>query len=121
MFRLLAEAAWCPTLLLPSSGLAWTAKDDRRAVAALTHGGETVTVEFRFNEAGEIAGVYAADRPRQYGTVYVPTAWEGHFSGYDTIDGVRLPKGGEVGWWVDGRWVPVWQGTINRAALEFVR
>ena len=22
---------------------------------------------------------------------------------------------------VDGRWVPVWQGTINRAALEFVR
>ena len=58
LYRLLAEAPWSPTLLLPREGLTWTAIDDHRAAATLTHGGETVTIEFRFNDAGEVASVY---------------------------------------------------------------
>jgi hypothetical protein len=29
------------------------------------------------------------------------------------MDGVRVPAAGEVGWWVEGRWLPVWQGTVQ--------
>jgi len=117
LYRLLAEAPWSPTLLLPGHDLIWKPIDDHRAAATLTHGGETVTIEFRFNEAGEVASVFAAERPRSYGTTYVATPWEGRFSSYTTIDGVRVPSKGEVGWWVEGRWLPVWQGTVQRAVF----
>ena len=117
LYRLLAEAPWSPTLLLPRHDLTWTPIDDHRAAATLTHGGEIVTIEFRFNAAGEVESVYAADRPRSYGTTYVATPWEGRFSRYVTIDGVRVPSRGEVGWWVEGRWHPVWQGTVDRAVF----
>jgi hypothetical protein len=117
LYRVLAEAPWSPTLLLPRDDLKWTAVDDRRAAATLTHGGESVTIEFRFNETGEVASVYAAERPRSYGTTYVATPWEGRFSRYIMSDGVRVPSRGEVGWWVEGRWLPVWQGTVDRISF----
>lgn len=119
LYRLLAEAPWSPTLLLPREDLTWHAIDDHRAAATLTHGGEAVTIEFRFNDAGEVASVYAAERPRSYGTAYVPTPWEGRFGGYMLVDGVRVPSTGAVGWWVEGRWLPVWQGTVHR--VDFSR
>ena len=120
LYRLLAEAPWAPTLLLPREGLSWAAIDGRRALASLTLGGETATVEFRFNEAGEIAAVYAAERPRRYGTTYVATPWEGRFTRYATVDGMRVPQAGEVGWWVEERWIPVWEGSVRRIAFDFV-
>ena len=118
LYRLLAEAPWSPTLLLPSEDITWKAIDDRRAAATLTHQGEAVTIEFRFNDAGEVASVYAAERPRSYGTTYVATPWEGRFSHYVTVDGIRVPSTGEVGWWVEGRWFPVWRGTVERFAFD---
>jgi len=118
LYRLLAEAPWNPTLLLPSADITWKAIDDRRAEATLTHGGETATIEFRFNDAGEVTSVYAAERPRSYGTTYVATPWEGRFSRYATVDGMRVPSAGEVGWWVEGRWQAVWQGTVQHIAFE---
>ena len=117
LYRLLAEAPWSPTLLLPREDLTWKAIDDGRAAATLTHGGETVTIEFRFNEAGEVTSVFAAARPRTYGTTYVATPWEGRFARYVTVDGMRVPSSGEVGWWVEGRWLSVWQGTVQRFAF----
>ncbi|HEV8393686.1 MAG TPA: DUF6544 family protein [Vicinamibacterales bacterium] len=121
LYRLLAEAPWSPTLLLPSEDLTWTPMDRNRTAATLTHGGETATIEFRFNDAGEVASVYAAERPRSYGTTYVATPWEGRFAGYVTVDGMRVPSSGEVGWWVEGRWQPVWQGTVQRFGFEHGR
>lgn len=118
LYRLLAEAPWSPTLLLPSEDVSWKAIDDHRAAATLTHDGEAVTIEFRFNDAGEVASVYAAERPRTYGTTYVATPWEGRFSRYVTEDGMRVPSRGEVGWWVEGRWFPVWRGTVERFAFD---
>ena len=121
LYRLLAEAPWNPTLLLPSADITWKAIDDRRAAATLTHEGETVTIEFRFNDVGEVTTVYAAERPRSYSTTYVATPWEGRFTRYVTVDGMRVPSSGEVGWWVEGRWQPVWQGTVERFVFEHGR
>ena len=118
LYRLLAEAPWSPTLLLPREDLLWKAIDDHRAAATLTHGGETVTIEFRFNDAGEVASVFAAERPRSYGTTYVATPWEGRFSKYVTLEGMRVPSAGEVGWWVEGRWLPVWQCTVQHLRVS---
>jgi hypothetical protein len=118
LYRLLAEAPWNPTLLLPAADLAWTAIDDRRASATLTHGGQSVTIEFRFNDADEVASVYAAARPRSYGTTYVDTPWEGRFSRYVDANGMRVPSMGEVGWWVEGQWHSVWQSTMERVTVE---
>ena len=118
LYRLLAEAAWAPTLLLPREGLTWARINDHRALASLTQGGENATVEFRFNDAGEIAGIFAAERPRSYGTTYVGTPWEGRFDRYVTVDGMRVPQGGEVGWWIDDRWVPVWRATVTQFRFD---
>ena len=119
LYRLLAEAPWAPTLLLPREGLSWAAINEHRALASLTQGGETATVEFRFNAAGEIAAIHAAERPRSYGTTYVNTPWEGRFGRYVAVDGMRVPEAGEVGWWIEDRWIPVWQGTVTRATFDF--
>ena len=119
LYRLLAEAPWAPTVLLPREGLTWARINDRRALASLTQRGETATVEFRFNDAGEIAAIFAAERPRSFGTTYVGTAWEGRFDRYVTVDGLRVPQAGQVGWWIEDRWIPVWQGTVTRFAFDF--
>ncbi len=120
MYRLLAEGPWCPTALLPRKGLSWAAGDrDDRAVATLTVHDTSVSVEFRFNDAGEVTGMFAAGRPRKYGTTYVDTPWEGHFGRYVSVDGIRVPTSGEVGWWVDSRWLPVWKATLHDFAFEF--
>lgn len=118
LYRLLAEAPWAPTLLLPRDGLTWAKINDTRALASLTIGGETATMEFRFNAAGEISSVHASERPRRYGTTYVGTPWEGRFSRYVSVNGMRVPQAGEVGWWVEDRWIPVWQGTVHEFAFE---
>jgi hypothetical protein len=113
LYRLLAEAPWFPTMLLPRAGLTWEAVDEHRARATLAEGNERVTVEFRFNEAGEIAVVFAEARPRLYGTGFVDTPWEGHFSNYVEAGGMRVPSAGEVGWIIEDRWFPVWKGTAS--------
>jgi len=70
LMRFLAEAAWYPTALLPSQGVIWTAADRASAHATLHDGVTTVTLLFRFNEAGLIESVFAADRGRGQGCGY---------------------------------------------------
>jgi len=31
---------------------------------------------------------------------------------------MRVPQGGEVGWWVDGRWIPVWRATVTQFRFD---
>lgn len=120
LYRLLAEGPWYPTMLLPRQGLVWTAGDrPDRAVATLTDHGTSASVEFRFNDAGEVASIFAAARPRQYGTTYIDTPWEGRFGHYVSVAGMRVPSTGEVGWWVDRRWFPVWKATLADFSFEF--
>jgi len=119
LHRYLAEAVWYPTALLPSANLKWTPIDDHRALATLTAGGVTVSLEFIFNERDEVTGIYTPGRWGSFDGGFKKGAWEGHFRNYQTRDGMRVPTEGEVGWYSAGRWLPVWWGTVMDAAYEF--
>lgn len=118
LHRYLAEAVWFPVALLPRPGLRWTAVDDRRALATLTDHGTTVSLEFRFNAADEVEGVYSPGRWGSFEGGYQQVAWEGHFRDYFTQDGMRIPRYGEVGWYDQGTWQAVWKGRVEAAAFE---
>jgi hypothetical protein len=113
LHRYLAEAVWYPTALLPSAELTWTGIDDSTALATLTSYGTTVSLEFRFAQSGEVTGIFTAARWGTFPDGYRQVPWEGHFRDYRERDGVVVPSDGEVGWYIGGRWEPVWRGTIT--------
>lgn len=117
--RYLAEAAWYPTALLPSFGIAWTPIDEHSATATLTSHGTSASLQFRFNAADEIASIYTKGRFRSVNGGYQLTPWEGHFRHYVLRSGLRVPAEGEVGWYIDGRWEAVWRGQIAEEQFEF--
>lgn len=121
LHRYLAEAVWCPTALLPDAGVHWRGLDDDRAVATLTDSGVTVSLEFRFDEAGEITGVYTPGRYGRFKGNYRLVPWEGHFRHYQERHGLRVPTEGEVGWHLPGGWWSFWKGNITEIHYDFAR
>lgn len=120
LHRYLAEAVWFPTALLPQAGVEWRPIDAAAALATLSHRGTTVALEFRFNPAGEVTGIYSAGRYGRFEGEYRQVPWEGHFRDYQVLAGMRVPLYGEVGWYVDGTLHLVWQGHILDAQYELV-
>jgi hypothetical protein len=118
LHRYLAEAVWFPVALLPRPGLNWRAIDDRRALATLTDHGTTVSLEFRFNAADEVEGVYTAERWGSFDGGYKQVAWEGHFRDYVAQGPMRIPRYGEVGWYDTGEWRAVWKGSVKHAIFR---
>ena len=118
LHRYLAEAVWYPTALLPQPGLVWSPIDDRAATATLTDRGATVSLDFRFNEAGEVTGIYSPGRFGRFDGGYKQVPWEGHFREYQIRAGMRVPLYGEVGWYDKGALQVVWKGNILEAKYE---
>ena len=96
--RYFAEAPWYPTALLPSQGVRWQAVDDASANATIVDGPITLTLLFRFNEAGLIASVRAESRGAGVGKDMVMLPWDCSFSDYQPQDGMLLPMTGEAAW-----------------------
>lgn len=117
LHRYLAEGVWYPTALLPESGVTWTAINDEKALASITVDKITVTLEFTFNQTGEVVAVYTDGRYGQFEGGYQQKPWEGHFNDYHEINGMQVPRYGEVGWWVEGQYELVWKGDMVR--LEY--
>jgi hypothetical protein len=118
LHRYLAEAVWYPDALRPSDALRWAAKGDRSAVATLTAGGVSVSLEFRFDAAGDVVAVHTPARWGKFGREYREVPWEGHFGDYALVDGVRVPREAEVGWYDGGRLELVWKGRIEAIRRE---
>jgi hypothetical protein len=119
--RYLAEAVWQPTALLPSENLRWSAIDDHRALATLTDAGTTVSLEFSFNESGEVAGIFAPARFREVNGRYEPTPWAGRFRNYEQRNGMMIPIEGEVEWRLPTGDAPYWRGQVVDASYDFAR
>lgn len=117
--RYLAEAVWCPTLLLPSPQLSWTPLDESSARATLSAGDATVWLDFRFRaEDGLIESVYTPERFRDVNGRGVPTPWQGRFSDYEERGGMRIPLAGEVEWVLPDGPQAYWRGRIIAASYE---
>ena len=121
LHRYLAEAVWYPTALLPSANLRWSAINDNTALATLTDNGITVSLEFRFNTAGEVTGIYTPARWGTFDGGYRQVPWEGRFRNYVNRGGILVPSEAEVGWYSEGEWRSVWRGTITESNYEFAR
>lgn len=116
--RYLAEAVWFPTALLPSQGVQWEALDADRAKATLSDGNSTVSLEFTFNEKGEIVSVYAPGRYREVYGKYEATPWRGRYFDYIDVDGYRIPSKAEVEWQLKEQVYPYWRATITEVAYD---
>ena len=122
LHRYLAEAVWYPTALLPLSGVIWTAIDDNSALATLTDNNITVSLEFRFNNVGEVTSIFTPGRfYRNSNGTYQAMPWEIQLGNYKKRDGMRVPFHAEVGWHIDGALELVWIGDVINAQYEFCR
>lgn len=119
LMRFFAEAAWYPSALLPSQGVAWAAADERSAYATLSDGAVRITMLFRFSEEGFIETVRAEARGRTVGHQTVPTPWQGRFWNYHDHAGMRVPLDGEVAWLLPEGAKPYWRGHIVAIDYEF--
>ncbi len=119
LMRYLAEGVWFPSALLPAAGVAWTPIDEHKALATLTDGPTTVSLEFRFGESGEVTSVYTPARYREVGGQYELTPWEGTHRNYQEKQGMRIPTEGEVEWHLPSGRFPVWKGTIEAIEYDF--
>jgi hypothetical protein len=117
--RFLAEAAWYPTALLPSQGVHWESFGEHSANASIVDGPLTLTLLFRFNDAGLIDSVRAEARGGMLGNKVVMMPWECSMSDYAVRDGMTVPITGEAAWMrPDGR-KPYFHGTIRSLTYEF--
>lgn len=98
--RYFAESPWYPTALLPSQGVRWEAVDDASAQATLVDGPITLTLLFRFNDAGLIASVRAEARGAGSGKdgIMVMLPWDCALSDYQPQGGMLIPMTGEAAW-----------------------
>ncbi|MCB9746508.1 MAG: hypothetical protein H6740_28290 [Alphaproteobacteria bacterium] len=106
--RYLAELPWNPGAFRRNPHLQFDAWGER--TVRVFHGDAETWVDLRFDELGDISGVYTETR------VYAdhgPTPWEGHYRDYGELGGVRVPRHGEVSWLVPEGDFTYWRGQIE--------
>ena len=117
--RFFAEAAWYPTALLASQGVRWEAVDDRSANATIVDGPLTLTLLFRFNDAGLIDSVRAEARGGMVDNKVVMMPWECSVASYEVRDGMTVPITGEAAWMRPEGRKTYFRGTIKSLTYEF--
>jgi hypothetical protein len=100
LMRYFAESPWYPTALLPGQGVRWQAVDDQSANATIVDGPITLTLLFRFNDAGLIASVRAESRGAAMGkdSHMELLPWDCALSDYQPHGGMLIPMTGEAAW-----------------------
>ncbi|HDZ88793.1 MAG TPA: hypothetical protein ENH38_09295 [Nitrospirae bacterium] len=116
--RYLAEAVWFPTALLPSQGVTWTALEDHKAKALISDSDITTSLEFEFNEKGEVVSVYTPSRYREVSGKYEPTPWKGRFSRYTKVNDYLIPQEGEVEWHLKDQVYPYWKAGLREIRYD---
>jgi len=119
LMRFFAEMAWYPTALLPSQGVRWEAIAHASANATLVDGPLTLTLLFRFNDAGLIDSVRAEARGAMVGKDMVMLPWEGRWSNYQMRGGMMVPITGEVAWLRPEGRKPYFIGSVTSLTYEF--
>ncbi len=118
--RFITETPWYPTALLPSQGVVWKAHDDRSAFDTFTDGALTLTLLFRFNKQNMIESVRAESRGRMSDGKSELHPWEGRWSGYTRIHGIKVPTDGEAMWILPQGEHSYWRGHVTKTDFEFI-
>jgi len=120
--RYFAESPWYPTALLPSQGVRWEAVDDASANATIVDGPITLTLLFRFNDAGLIASVRAEARGAGVGKdgAMLMLPWECGLSDYQKQDGMLIPMVGEAAWVRPEGRKAYFVGNVQKVRYEFL-
>lgn len=120
LLRYLAESVWLPTALLPSARLAWSPLDGSSALATLMDADTTVSLEFHFNDIGEVTSVYTPSRPRAVRGGYELRPWGGRHLSYEEKEGMWVPTEAEVKWHLPDGVCSVWKGKIVEAEYDYL-
>ncbi len=116
--RHLGETIWFPTAFLPSQGVVWTAIDDSRALATLSSGGVTTSVEFRFGPDGLVASAFVPDRIFDDGKQPpAPLPWQARNLRWGRIQGLLVPTESVAEWLFPTGPFAYWKG--GPTAIEF--
>jgi len=89
-------------------------------LATLTESGTTVSLEFHFNEVGEIIGIFTLECYREVNRNCELTPWLGHFSNYEIRKGMRIPVEGYVEWQIPTGSFSYWKGPIVEVEYKYV-
>jgi hypothetical protein len=119
LMRFLAESPWYPTVLLPDQGVRWEPLDEHSAVAILADGRVSASLVFHFAPNGLLESVRSERRGRLVAGVSVPTPWQGRWSDWRWMNGVRVPTRGEVAWLLPAGPLPYWRGQVT--AIDYER
>lgn len=113
LIRYLAEAVWCPSILLPRPELQWEAIDETTARATLTDGGLSVSVVFHFNDRNEVEKVVAEGRYRAVDGGYVSTRWTGFYKEYADCGDMHIPLRCAAQWNLADEDFTYWRGRVR--------
>ena len=96
--RYLAELPWMPHAMLANGALEWREIDARTVEVATGAVTGRAAVELRFDAEGAVESVRTDARARKEGDRYVRRPWEGVYSDYAEVGGVRIPTRAKVTW-----------------------
>jgi hypothetical protein len=119
LHRYLAEAIWFPTALLPRGNVMWNAVDNHAGLATLTDRHTSVSLQFTFNDAGDVIEMFARDRFAAVNGRYEPRPWRGRCAKHAEHDGMRVPVECEVEWLLPEGPSPYWRGRLVDIRYEF--
>lgn len=96
--RYLGEAVWVPTALFPNNELSWKHIDQNTSLVSLTDSSTESSLNFRFNDRGEVTEVFTPGRFRKADGRYVLTPWRVETGHYREFHGFRIPTESRVFW-----------------------
>jgi hypothetical protein len=109
--RLLGEAVWFPTALLPSERVTWSPRDNRSAVVTLRDAAIAVSLVFEVDEEGRVVSI-SGDRYKENAGRYTKQPWQIVCDEYRERDGMLIPLHCDVAWIVNGARKSYWRGRI---------
>jgi hypothetical protein len=120
--RVVGEAMWVPTVLLPRFGVDWSVADDRHLTARWRIDTYQAALELVVDEQGQLReGVFQRwGDPDRTGTFGLHPCG-GEVTAYATFGGVSVPSGGRAGWFYGtDRWPEGEFFRYQLTALELV-
>ncbi len=111
--RYVAELPWAPDAILLNRSVSWREVDTHVMEAKLPLSEGAAVVQLIFDDAGDVVEIYSDKRPDTSTGETVLREWRGIFGAYADIGGRRVPTEAEVGYLVDGNYVPYFRGRVT--------